>query len=95
VPPGGDRRDKAIGTGGYTRIDSLRTDSMYVKFWTLCKSISSSDLKAERTSVFSLVNTSGLVQRKYVVAVSVVAVVSEPAVVRRTLVSIISNSDIF
>lgn len=68
---------------------------MYFSFWTLCKSISSSLWKEDRTSSTSLARTWGCVARRKVAPDKPVAEVSEPATMRRPAFSSISSLEIF
>lgn len=56
---------------------------MYLSFWTLRSVISSSEEKPERTSSVSLARISGCVPRRNVTPDRAVAVVSDPAMIKR------------
>lgn len=75
-------RGVSPGTAGSKRIVSLRTAGMYLSFCTLRNVISSSEAKAERISSVNWRRTSGWVHNKNVAADKVVAVVSEPAIMK-------------
>lgn len=81
-PPLAIRRGGPVGTAGYMRIDSSRTARVYWSFCTLNIEMSCSEQNLDLISSSNFCRTRGCDARKYTVAESTVAVVSEPATIR-------------
>lgn len=87
APPCGTVLGRPPGVGGYRRSASSRQAFKYVRLPVAVNVISSSDVKASRTSSRSFFSASGFFRRKYVTPDSSVAVVSAPATTSRVLLA--------